>query len=253
MFSRYADRLMMRHVCLCVVGLLFWNTCAANLSILQADIKAELEQRIRAAHPNAEVVLQWQQPAALLVERHCSTPQWRLQGRAVEAGQLPLGRIPIKINCHGTKPWAFYLQMDVGFSLPVLTAARAIARGTQITMADLNRTLLPLRPGVAYLYEEQHVIGQVVRQSIRPGSAILQRQLTTPYAVRRGEQVTIQAKAGSATITTTGEALNNGHVGEQVAVRNVRSKRVIKPWVIARGLVSATPPTTPSRVRKEKS
>ncbi len=67
------------------------------------------------------------------------------------------------------------------------------------------------------------------------------RQLVAPIAVNKGDEVKIRSGDGPVAVSMNGTALGDGMPGEQIAVRNVQSERVIKAWVVAPGLVSTGP------------
>jgi flagella basal body P-ring formation protein FlgA len=61
--------------------------------------------------------------------------------------------------------------------------------------------------------------------------------LAAAIVVLREDSVIIEVTRGSLTIRTSGTALRSGKKGEQIPVRNDKSGRVIKAFVISPGLV----------------
>ena len=55
--------------------------------------------------------------------------------------------------------------------------------------------------------------------------------------VRKGDHVVITARSGSLSVRMPGEALSKGGLSEQIRVRNLNSKRVVKARVIGPGQV----------------
>ncbi|MNI79624.1 flagellar basal body P-ring biosynthesis protein FlgA [compost metagenome] len=55
--------------------------------------------------------------------------------------------------------------------------------------------------------------------------------------ISKGDQVVIIARSGTLSVRMPGEALSNGGMREQIRVKNLNSKRVIKAQVIAPGQV----------------
>jgi flagella basal body P-ring formation protein FlgA len=58
--------------------------------------------------------------------------------------------------------------------------------------------------------------------------------------IRKGDQVVITARSGTLSVRMPGEALSNGGLSEQIRVKNLNSKRVIKAQVIAPGQVEVS-------------
>ena len=55
--------------------------------------------------------------------------------------------------------------------------------------------------------------------------------------MRKGDQVVINARSGTLTVRMPGEALSDGGLSEQVRVKNLNSKRVIKARITGPGQV----------------
>ena len=56
-------------------------------------------------------------------------------------------------------------------------------------------------------------------------------------AVRKGDQVVINARSGTLSVRMPGEALSDGGLSEQIRVKNLNSKRVIKARITGPGQV----------------
>jgi flagella basal body P-ring formation protein FlgA len=66
----------------------------------------------------------------------------------------------------------------------------------------------------------EDVIGMVASRTLLPGHSIPMSALAPPRAVRAGAPVKLLYIDGSLTITTMGDALQDGFVGQTVKVRN---------------------------------
>jgi flagella basal body P-ring formation protein FlgA len=87
------------------------------------------------------------------------------------------------------------------------------------------------------------VVGWTVRRATATDTVLSARQLMAPIAVNKGDEVRIRSGGGPIAVSMNGTALGDGMPGEQIAVRNAQSDRVIKAWVVAPGLVSTGPRT----------
>jgi flagella basal body P-ring formation protein FlgA len=77
----------------------------------------------------------------------------------------------------------------------------------------------------------------VAKVKLLPGTVILWRFVEVPFAVKRGELVKIIAKKDGIYVETTGRALQNGHIGDTIKVKNVYSRKVIEGKVKDEGTV----------------
>jgi len=99
-------------------------------------------------------------------------------------------------------------------------------------LATLNR---------GYFRDPAQVIGLKARRSLSPNTALTPQLLEAALLVNKGDSVIIQAQISGLSIRTQGVALEDGSLGEQIDVMNSRSQKVIRAYVISRGVVSATP------------
>jgi len=80
-------------------------------------------------------------------------------------------------------------------------------------------------------------LGKITRRPIRKGQIISPRLLAERKLVHRGDTVQIVAASEGFNIRMTGVALEPGHLGERIEVRNVQSKRIIEGQVTKAGVV----------------
>lgn len=81
------------------------------------------------------------------------------------------------------------------------------------------------------------VEGKQLKQMIRNGQPLLRRQVDFPPLIKRGDRVTIQLSNRGMLLNASGEARQNGELGETIRVRNSSSQREILCRVAAAGLV----------------
>ena len=122
--------------------------------------------------------------------------------------------------------------------VPVVYAARPIERGQTISENDIyleekDVSSVPQR----VVYDPKEVIGKKAKRNI-PASMMLRNNLVEyPSAVKKGDLVTILAQSGALRISTKGEAVEDGILGEAIKVRNLRSKKIVGGTVVERGVV----------------
>ena len=152
------------------------------------------------------------------------------------------GPLSIKVQC---EDWSFYARTQAEIRVHAVVPKHLIERGKPISLSDLTQAWVPLQHvSQAFLTNPDEVVGKIAHRTVPIGRAIRARDLRTPFSVTRGDRVVIHAKLGAAHITTSGIAMQNGHIGDQINVKNERSERVIRPWVTAKGTVSTRPNAT---------
>ncbi len=148
-------------------------------------------------------------------------------------------RVTAKVSCPSPRQWSLFVTARVEQFVDVVTARRPIPRNTEIQASALNlteRNITRLRGD--YFTRLQDVAGQTARTPIDNGEVISPRLLEATLAVRRGDQITLEARKGSLVIRTKGVALEDGHLNEQIDVKNLRSGRELRGTVTAPGTVS---------------
>ena len=91
---------------------------------------------------------------------------------------------------------------------PTPVAARDIARGVELTAADMKDD------GAA-----ASRIGWISRRVIHEGEQLVEPAIGPAPLVRAGSEVTVRAEAGGVVVTRAGTALSSGALGDRVRVR----------------------------------
>lgn len=162
----------------------------------------------------------------------CSQP---LQA-SLNSNQRPVGKLSVKVQCSGERPWSKYVPAEVHVFTPVLVANRNLPRGSLLTASDMDLVEMDLatvrRTSVSDPFQ---IEGMELRQSLSAGNPVVMEALLRPTVVKRGDLVQILAQNGSISIRQQGEALQDGEVGKLINVRNNSSQRVIQAIVVSTG------------------
>ncbi len=121
---------------------------------------------------------------------------------------------------------------------PVVTARRAIARGTVLAAEDLaveQRDLGAVPGGVVRSPAE--AIGKQTDVALTPGAALMVQALASPLLVRRGDVVTVVVETPGMRLSLPADALEAGAAGTRVRAVNRRSKQEIEGQVVDRGTI----------------
>jgi len=165
----------------------------------------------------------------------CSEPmQFKLHGARKDYGYLT-----VKVRCPSSQSWTIYVSANVDVKTRVVVAARPLQRGEIIARDMVERQFRSLTGlGQQFYQDISDVLGKQVKQSTSSQNIIRVNMLSEALAVKRGDKVTIVARSDSLAVKMNGTALSNGQKGEQIRVRNNRSKRVIRAEVLGNGEVA---------------
>lgn len=90
----------------------------------------------------------------------------------------------------------------------------------------------------SYLFEATGLEGQELIRAMRAGEAIRNVDMRPAIMVKRGELVQLTVgKPGEFQISVRLEAMQDGHLGEQIKLRNAESGRILGGVVTGKGLV----------------
>lgn len=155
------------------------------------------------------------------------------------AGTKLQGKLTVGLRCAGPKPWTVYIPAQIKIYTEVMAATRTLSRNTKVTAADVitvRQEVSRLHSG--YFINKDNVVGKILKRSMTAGQTFTPSRLKTPLLVRRGDEVTIIASKGGLQVRVKGKALKNAAKGEQIPVRNNRSKRVVQAIAVKSGTVS---------------
>ncbi|QFY89517.1 flagellar basal body P-ring formation protein FlgA [Magnetovirga frankeli] len=149
-----------------------------------------------------------------------------------------LGRTSVGVSCEGSKPWSLYVSAQVSVDLPVVVAARPLARNSLVQAADLK--LKPVNSDKLYnnyLTRPADALGKRLRRNIKAGDVLNNGMLIVPKAVKYGSRVTLISRLAGLEVRMKGKAMGQGGIGERVAVKNLSSERTVEGIIRASGVV----------------
>lgn len=159
-------------------------------------------------------------------------------GAELESPAEPVGRVTVRLSCESEVRWRLFVPAEVSLYQPVLVTTRPLPRHGVITAQDV--TLLERDVGLlnnAYLTDIDQVAGLRLRRQVAADTVLAPNQLEQQEVIKRGDKVVISAANSQVSVRMPGEALENGNMGIQIRVRNVRSGRVVKARVTGPGQV----------------
>jgi flagella basal body P-ring formation protein FlgA len=154
-------------------------------------------------------------------------------------GTLKAGRNTIGLRCRTGKRWTIYSSVTIKLYHPVLVLTHPINRGEILTPQHFSWKKMEL--GLlhqGYVDNPDSILNQQAKRNLVRGTVLTTHHFEVPDLVKRGETVKIQAISSHFKISMNGIALMNGKKGQNIRVRNVRSKRIIQARVSQQGLVT---------------
>jgi flagella basal body P-ring formation protein FlgA len=131
-----------------------------------------------------------------------------------------------------------FVPAQVHLYRDVVTAVRPLKRDSVISEDDValrERDIGQL--GQGFLSSLDQAIGQKTLRPTVIDQVLSPNYLEQPQLIHKGDQVVIIARSGTLAVRMPGEALSDGGFNEQIRVRNLNSKRVIKANVTGPGQV----------------
>lgn len=160
--------------------------------------------------------------------------------QSLEQPAVPVGRVTVRVSCPGSAPWSVFVPAQVSLLQEVLALRQPLKRDSIISAGDLQKVeqdIGGLKRG--YLTEPEQAIGKKLLRAMNHGQILTPSQLSDPESVKRGEQVVISARSGGIEVRVQGEALAGGSLGQQISVRNLSSRRIIRARITGPGQVQA--------------
>jgi flagella basal body P-ring formation protein FlgA len=122
---------------------------------------------------------------------------------------------------------------------------RPVEHGEVLKASDLSAERKPKAEASGRVISSlDEAIGLAARHALRPGQPLRAADLMKPEIVQRNDVVTIVYQAPGLVLTLRGKAQDSGALGDQVAVLNEQSKRVVQGTIVAPGRVTVTATTT---------
>ncbi|HAU07136.1 MAG TPA: flagella basal body P-ring formation protein FlgA [Gammaproteobacteria bacterium] len=167
----------------------------------------------------------------------CEQPmQPFLRGKGFKLGTQMVG-----VKCESSSPWTVYVSVKVMAMRDVVITRQALPAKHILTEQDVVMTSMDIgQLRQVPVRQISDIIGRQLKRSVAMGAVLSHSQLKKQKLVRRGQQVTLFAKAGSIQVKMAGIALADAVLGEKIKVKNSRSQRVIE------GIVAG-----PNRIRIE--
>lgn len=150
------------------------------------------------------------------------------------------GNISVQLTCSGLSRWTILVPAQAIVYRPMAVASRNLQRGQLVSDGDIEVSVLDAsqyRQG--YTSNPEDIIGKEIKYPVSKGDAFRESMLDAPLAIRRGDEVSVEALAGSIRVVTTGTAVSDGRIGQKIRIKNNQSARILSATVIGAGKVQS--------------
>lgn len=115
-----------------------------------------------------------------------------------------------------------------------IVLTHSVSAGELLTEENLKSVVLPHYSGFGGFFDLSHVLGRKTKTPLREGTVLLSRHLAPNWTIQAEQQVEIENTVSGINVTTVGIALENGHIGDIIKVKNLNSDAIIEGFVINR-------------------
>jgi flagella basal body P-ring formation protein FlgA len=137
----------------------------------------------------------------------------------------------VLVRCDAAKSWNLYVQVRITQMIPVVVAKNSLAPGTLISGDNLiviKKDATQVRGRT--LQQPDSLYGAKASRYITAGQPVTMR---TVCLVCKGDSVTVTAKIKGLRVKTSGISLQNGSLGDNIAILNQRTSKRLKAKVVA--------------------
>lgn len=156
-----------------------------------------------------------------------------------QAKAIKLGRISVGVRCNGPSPWTIYNPVNLKVYQHVIALRQQVRRGEILNRQHLQLQKVELsRTRQGYYTDMQALLDLQVTRNLTAGTVLLQKHVTEPLMVARGQKVIISADGTAMKIQMAGLALMDGVLGQRIRVKNEKSQRIVEGVVSQPGRVT---------------
>ncbi len=143
-----------------------------------------------------------------------------------------------KVACPSPE-WTIYVPVRLHAWIEAVVAATNLAPNTELTADDLSRGRVDMfASSGAPITEPARVEGKTLQVGLLAGAPILASFLKAPLVVHRGEKVLLTLTDKTMVVRDTAVALDDGRIGDTIAVENPESRKIVHATVARDGTVA---------------
>ena len=136
------------------------------------------------------------------------------------------------ISCKDSNPqFKMNIKIKVKIWMNVIAAKNYLNKNHVIKADDLIFKNILILKDNDFFTNKDKLLNRKLSRSISKGKKITSRTLYPNWAIKKGDVILIEAATKKLKVTAKGQALQNGHIGEQIKVKNLESGKIISASV----------------------
>ena len=150
----------------------------------------------------------------------------------------------IKASCGSPSIWSVSLRTKntggqkestskTAGSIQIVSTKQNIPKGKVIQMEDLEMQWASSRSTFGAYLKVENIIGHKAKRNIMRNSIIKAQHITPMNAVNKNDTIIITSGSSGLRISTYGQALDDGKLGDMILVRNLSSNKEFKAIITA--------------------
>lgn len=146
------------------------------------------------------------------------------------------------VRCADSPGWRLYVPVRVHREADVVVMASPAAAGIPIMANQLQVQRRDIGSASGATFSDPALLaGRIPLRTLAAGTVPTQGDLSTGTLLRRGDPVTLVARAGGVEVRMQGRALGAAQAGGRITVENTESHRVLRGRVTGDSLVEVVP------------
>lgn len=147
-------------------------------------------------------------------------------------------KITVGVACNDDKPWTIFVPVAITAEYEVVNLTRSLPRGARLTRENMAEKKLRMRPNQQpFISSLENALGKELSRSLSAGTSLTHAMVRAPKVISRGDTITVIISKGALEVRSSGTALQDGSVGQKIALINSSSRRKVEGWVQTNGSV----------------
>ncbi|GAL19906.1 flagellar basal-body P-ring formation protein FlgA [Vibrio maritimus] len=199
---------------------------------IASRLASTIEQAIKRRYPaSASIQIKLRFSKALNHVQVCPVEPVIETKRAISLGtQKWFVRCP-------TLGWKASAMATSKLSVQAATASKTLKKGHRLQVEDIVLAEVTLTKESRLYYRVEEVVGSKLRRSLKTGDTLNAQRFYLDYDVEKGLPVSLIYHSKTFSLETQGVALEDGQVGDTIAIKNAHSGRQLRGQVVEKNLV----------------
>ncbi|WP_338163779.1 flagellar basal body P-ring formation chaperone FlgA [Vibrio sp. 10N] len=133
--------------------------------------------------------------------------------------------------------WKASAMATSQLSVLAATASKTLKKGHRVQSTDTSLSEVTLTKDARLFYQVDEVLGSKLKRSVKKGDILSAQRFYLDYDVEKGLPVSVIYHSKTFSLETQGVALEDGQVGDVIAIKNAKSGRQLRGQVVEKNLV----------------